>query len=75
MALNYYNIGLELDIVTSKLRNIQYNSKLPRFEEKCQEMLNLWLESDTSATWEKLCVALERTDQSVLAEELKKLVI
>ena len=74
MALHYYNIGLELDIITSKLRIIQNDSRFPGFEEKCREVLNLWLESDISATWEKLCKALERTDQCVLAEDIKKMI-
>ena len=72
MALHYYDIGLELDIVTSKLRIIRNDTRFPGFEDKCQEMLNLWLESDISATWEKLCKALERIDQSVLAKDIRE---
>ena len=72
MALHYYNIGLELDIVTSKLRIIQNDTRFPGVEEKCREVLNLWLESDLSATWEKLCKALERIDQSVLAKDIRE---
>ena len=74
MAPSYYNIGLELDIVISKLKVviIQSDSSLPDLEEKCRKMLEVWLENDTSATWKKLCKALQEVGMSVLAERIKK---
>ena len=74
MAMHYYNIGIELDIVNSKLRNIQNDSRFPGNEEKCREMLNLWIDNDTSATWEKLCKVLERIDQRVLARDIREMI-
>ena len=74
MAINYYDIGLELDIINSKLRIIQDDLKFPGLEEKCREMLNVWLDNDTSATWEKLCKALDRKNQSVLAKDIREMI-
>ena len=71
MAPSYYNIGLELDIVNSKLKVIQSDPSLPDLEEKCCKMLEVWLENDTSATWKKLCNALQEVGMSVLAERIK----
>ena len=71
MAPSYYNIGLELDIVNSKLKVIQSDPSLPDLEEKCRKMLEVWLENDTSATWKKLCNALQEVGLSVLAEQIK----
>ena len=72
MAPYYYEIGLELDIINSQLRIIQEDSRFPGPEEKCRKMLNVWLEGDTSATWEKLCKALERKNQNVLAGDIRE---
>ena len=71
MAPSYYNIGLELDIVNRKLKVIQSDPGLPDLERKCHKMLEVWLESDTSATWKKLCNALQEVGMSVLAEQIK----
>ena len=71
MAPSYYNIGLELDIVNSKLKVIQSDPSLPDLERKCRKMLEVWLENDTSATWKKLCDALQEVGMSVLAERIK----
>ena len=72
MATHYFVIGLELDIVNSKLRIIQEDLRFPGPEEKFQQMLNVWLDSDTSATWEKLCKALERNNLNTLAKDIRE---
>ena len=74
MAINYYDIGLELKVDNDKLRIIQCDLRFPNFEEKCREMLNLWLENDISATWGKLCEVLERKNQSVLARDIREMI-
>ena len=71
MAPSYYNIGLELDVVNSKLKVIQSDPSLPDLEEKCRKMLEVWLQTDTSATWKKLCDALQAVNMNVLAERIK----
>ena len=72
MAPSYHNIGLELDVVNSKLKVIQSDPSLPDLEMKCRKMLEVWLENDTSATWKKLCDALQEVGMNVLAERIKK---
>ena len=72
IAICYHDIGLELDIVNSKLRIIQEDLRFPGSEEKCRQMLNVWLDNDTSATWEKLCKALERNNLNVLAQDIRE---
>ena len=71
MAPHFYSIGLELDIRNSQLKNIKTDPIFSGNEEKCREMLGVWLANDTSATWEKLCKALESTDQKVLASDIR----
>ena len=65
----YYEVGLELDIVNSKLEVIKANSS--DIQEKCCKMLGVWLARDTSATWRKLCDALEKRNQCVLAKNIR----
>ena len=71
MAPSYYDIGLQLDIVNSQLKLIKNDPSLSDLKEKCRKMLEVWLESDTSATWKKLCDALQEAELSVLAEQIK----
>ena len=71
VAPSYYDIGLQLDIVNSQLKLIKNNPSLSDLKEKCRKMLEVWLENDTSATWKKLCDALEEVEQSIIAEEIK----
>ena len=71
MAPYYYSIGLELDILNSQLKNIKTDPNFSGNEEKCREMLDVWLANDISATWEKLCKALESIDKRVLARDIR----
>ena len=72
MASFYYDIGLELDVVNSKLKLIKNDPDLPDLKDKCLKMLELWLEADASATWKKLYDALQETRLTVLAEQVAK---
>ena len=65
MAPSYHEIGLELGITYATM------TILSGLKEKCQKMLEMWLENDTSATWKKLCDALQEVGMSVLAEQIK----
>ena len=60
IAPYYYDIGLELDIRNSQV--IKSDSSLPNLTDKCQKMFEVWLETDTCATWKKLCDALEENN-------------
>ena len=67
MAPSYHDIGLELDIPYATLKLIRNDPNLSDLKEKCRKMLEVWLEDDTSATWKKLCDALQEVGMSVLA--------
>ena len=71
MATSYYDIGLQLDIVNGQLKLIENDPALFDPKKKCRKMLEMWLDNDTSATWKKLCDALEKEGLSVLAEQIK----
>ena len=72
MAPFYYDIGLQLDIVNSQLKLIKNDPSLPDLKEKCHRMLDVWLESDinASATWKKLCDALQEVNLNALAKKI-----
>ena len=73
MAPSYYEIGLQLDIINSQLKLIKIdNINFPSHKEKCHEMLEVWLKKDTSATWKKLCDALEEVKLHALADKVTK---
>lgn len=71
----YYDLGLELDIINSKLKLIRNDPSLTDLTEKCRKMLEVWLENDDSATWKKLCDALKATDQLVLAAKIRETIV
>jgi len=69
MVSSYYTIRLELGIpYSSKLKS------LVDLQEKCCKMLEVWLETDTLASWKKLCDALEENEVGLcaLAERIKQ---
>jgi len=73
MAPNYYEIGTELDIKNSQLKSIKKNHNLTGNIQKCGKMLTIWLDSGgTSATWRKLCDALNEISDCELAEKIRK---
>ena len=74
MAPVYYSIGLELDVRNSQLKVIERDPSLASIKQKCRVMLELWLENDTSATWKKLCAALQEPTIGLcnVAEQIKK---
>ena len=71
MAPSYYDVGLQLDIVNSQLKLIRNDPSLSDLREKCRKTLEVWLENDNSATWKKLCDALQEVELTVLAEQIK----
>lgn len=71
MAPEYYDIGLELGVEYEQLEIIRSDPNLCNPQDKCRKMLDLWLKNDTSATWSKLCNALEELKQSQLAKNIR----
>ena len=56
-VVEWKTLGVQLDISGPKIKEI--------------DMVQFWLESDTSCSWKKLVDALNTCDQSVLAEKIK----
>ena len=73
MAPSYYDVGLQLGIDNRELKLIKDDHiSFPGLEQKCHRMLEVWLnKNDTSATWKKLCDALERQGLNFLAGKIK----
>ena len=61
-ASRWRNIGLELNI-TSEALDITEANNPKNVEECCREMLKVWLQEDTEASWEKLLHAVEAGDK------------
>ena len=74
MAPSYYTIGLELGIPYNKLKVIKSDPSLVDLQEKCRKMLEVWLEIDTSASWRRLCDAIEDDEVGLraLAQRMKE---
>ena len=61
-TLNWRNIGLELNITSEALDIIETNNP-KKVQECCREMLKVWLQKDTKASWKKLLCAAEAADK------------
>ena len=74
MAPVYYSIGLELGIHNKQLKVIKNDPSLSNIKHKCRTMLEMWLDTDTSANWRKLCEALQEPEVGLfnIAEQMKK---
>jgi len=74
MAPAYYSIGLELEIHNKQLKVIKNDPSLFSIKHKCHAMLEIWLDTDTSASWRKLCEALQEPEVGLftVAEQIKK---
>ena len=64
------SLSAELEISAAKIKEIDVNNRGQVAECK-HDMVQFWLESDTSCSWKKLIDALISNDQSVLAEEIR----
>ena len=67
---DWYTLGLQLGIKTHTLRDIQQNYGLSQ-DNRRQEMFDVWLRSDPSASWEKLIDALDTMEYCCLARSVK----
>ena len=74
MAPTYYSIGLELGIHNKQLKVIKNDPSLFNIKHKCRTMLEMWLDTDTSASWRKLCEVLQEPEVGLcnIAEQIKK---
>ena len=69
---NWKRLGIELNIDTAKLNDIAHDCN--NIVDNCRiSMVDLWLNSDTTACWKKLANALEHSSQNVKAKEVREL--
>lgn len=69
---NWFDLGLELDLIHSDLKTIEYNHK--HDAQSCmRECLSSWLNSSGIHTWETLATALEKMKQKAVAEHIRKI--
>ena len=71
IASFYIELGLKLNVPNENLLVIKKDSFLPSLTDKCKRMLELWLEMDTTATWNKLCEALKQLEKNSLAVKIE----
>ena len=69
-ATQWRNIGLELNVTSAALDNINANNP-HEVEACCRAMLKAWLQKDPEASWEKLHT-VEATDKHYHNTTIKK---
>ena len=69
--VNWHKLGVMLKISKPTLNTIQIDYAHLSTSRQRDELVDVWLHSDTQASWIKLCQALEEMGESVLAERIK----
>ena len=60
-AIKWREIGLELNLSSAELDNIQADHP-HEIKERCRTMLKVWLQRDVEASWGKLLKAVQNAD-------------
>lgn len=68
-TVDCYSLGVQLDIPSNKLCDIE----LEAVEKRKLKMIEMWLESDSKCTWEKLACALEKINKKVMAQKVRSI--
>ena len=68
--VDWKSLAFQLEMSATKIEEIDFNNQR-RMADCRREMIQFWLQSDTSCSWQKLIGALKSTDHSALAEEIK----
>lgn len=70
--MEWKSLGMELGLDPAMLGDIEHNCH--GIVEDCgQAMVEFWITSDTSASWDKLAAALEAISQHVKAKDVRVL--
>ena len=69
-VVEWKTLGVQLDISATRIKEIDVNNRGHVAECK-HDMIQFWLESDTSCSWKKLIEALNMCDQLVLTERIR----
>ena len=68
--MDWKPLAIQLEMSATKIEEIDVNNR-GRVADCRYSMIQFWLQSDISRSWQKLIGALKSTDYSVLAEEIK----
>ena len=71
-VVDWKDLGIELDIDLAKLNEIERNCQ-GKVGDCRISMIDFWVNSDTSASWNKLAAALEAISQNVKAKDVREL--
>ena len=71
-VVDWKSLGIELGLDPAKLNEIEQNFR-GMVSDCRQAMIEFWVTSDTSASWNKLAAALEGISQNVKAQEVREL--
>ena len=68
VVVNWFKLGIQLDISSSKLRKIRADH---RVTDACKtEMLMMWMDQTTNASWTTVVRALQRMRMETLAQSI-----
>ena len=67
---DWHQLGVRLGLEMSQLREVEQSYHVGGVSRMKSEMLDLWLRSTPSASWEELVTALEEMGESVVAGEV-----
>ena len=67
---DWHQLGVKLGLEMSQLREIEQSYHVEGVSRMKSEMLDLWLRSTPSATWEELVIVLREMGESVVAGEV-----
>ena len=68
--MDWKSLAIQLEMSGTKIQEIDVNNR-GRVSDCRRDMIEFWLQSDISCSWQKLIDALTSSDQSVLAEEIR----
>ena len=71
-VVDWKSLGIQLHINLTKIKEIDINNR-GQVADCRYDLVQFWLESDTSCSWKKLIDALSSCGHVVLAEQLKTL--
>ena len=71
---DWHTLGIHLDIPSYELDKIRQQFLAAEGVERCKsEMVHLWLKTTVNASWADVAVALEKLNEIVLANEVRKI--
>ena len=71
-VLDWYTLGIKLDLPDHSLREIQINYSAYGIGRLRQEIISTWLKYDTGASWSKLASALKEMGKNTVATKIWK---